>query len=46
MVEQIGLPRLDASSGWNGEAPQKRLEILRDRVDRTISQLELAEVKM
>ena len=46
MVEQTGLPRLEASSGWNGEAPQKRLEILRDRVAGTISGVEIDEVKM
>jgi hypothetical protein len=46
MVEQIGLPRLDTSSGWNGDAPQMRLEVLRDRVAGTISRVELDEVKM
>lgn len=46
MVEQIGLPRLEASSGWNGEVPQRRLEILRDRVAGTIRRIELDEVKM
>ena len=46
MVEQIGLPRLESSSGWNGEVPQKRLEILRDRIDGTISRIEVDEVKM